>query len=110
MPLTRLKSVPCFEDESHTKRAFRVGDHLVIRRSTYYHHGIYIGRGMVVHKVAGDSTLVAALFSKNISVYSCGGGVVCTDMNGFAPVEDLHKVQVMHSIYKHKQLNLHTNN
>jgi hypothetical protein len=58
---------------------------LVIRRSGYTHHGIYLGGGVVAHKVAGAPVLGVALSRVDASVRSGSGGVVLTTLPGFCP-------------------------
>jgi hypothetical protein len=62
------------------------GDHLVIRRSGYTHHGIYLGSGRIAHKVAGTAALGVTLSSADASVrVGSSGGVVLTTLTGFCP-------------------------
>jgi len=70
------------------------GDHILLPRKAYWHHGIYIGEGRVIHKTAGSSSLAAASFSKDASVFSCGGGISETDLNGFGVEEEDQQVFV----------------
>ena len=37
------------------------GDHLIISRGSYTHHGIYLGAGRIAHKVAGAAVLGVAI-------------------------------------------------
>lgn len=71
------------------------GDHVWVNRGIYNHHGIYVGDGMFVHKVAGASALATASLSKAVSVLNAGGGLIHTGFEGFAPdpLEPLHVVQ-----------------
>ena len=61
------------------------GDHLVIRRSGYTHHGIYLGAGVIAHKVAGTAVLGVALSRVDASVRAGSGGVMLTTLPGFCP-------------------------
>jgi hypothetical protein len=63
------------------------GDHLVIRRSGYTHHGIYLGGGRIAHKVAGTTApLGVTLCSVDASVrVGSTGGVMLTTLTGFCP-------------------------
>ncbi len=61
------------------------GDHIVVGRGTYTHHGIYLGSGKIAHKVAGTSTLGVAISSVDASVRTASGGVMLTDLQGFCP-------------------------
>jgi len=63
------------------------GDHCIVRCAGYWHHGIYIGGGEFMHKTAGTS-LAAAVFCKNISVISAGGGVIRTTIEGFTSAKN----------------------
>jgi hypothetical protein len=64
-----------------------LGDHLVIRRAGYTHHGIYLGGGRVCHKVAGTTAPLGVALSRSdasVRVGTCGG-VVLTNLQGFCP-------------------------
>eukprot|EP00242_Pyramimonas_sp_CCMP2087_P009787 CAMPEP_0198220708 /NCGR_PEP_ID=MMETSP1445-20131203/80380_1 /TAXON_ID=36898 /ORGANISM="Pyramimonas sp., Strain CCMP2087" /LENGTH=210 /DNA_ID=CAMNT_0043898591 /DNA_START=91 /DNA_END=719 /DNA_ORIENTATION=+ len=64
------------------------GTHVLVPRLGYCHHGIYIGGGEFVHKVAGRNGFAAASFSCNASVIGAGGGVVRSGLEGFCPEDD----------------------
>jgi len=79
------------------------GDHLVVHRGAYTHHGIYLGGDRIAHKVAGTGALGVAISSADASLRGESarlGGVALTDLLGFCPEarnsEDWTRVQVVH--------------
>ncbi|WP_162299801.1 lecithin retinol acyltransferase family protein [Marinospirillum perlucidum] len=48
------------------KQQFRLGDHLVVARTAYSHHGIYVGNGQVIHYAGGIPGLQEATDDSSI--------------------------------------------
>lgn len=55
----------------------RVGDHLVVSRRFYSHHGIYVGRGMVIHFFSSLKQKLKAIVRRDSLEDFCDGGSYC---------------------------------
>ena len=56
----------------HHTLDMEVGSHLSVRRTGYSHHGIYIGRGMVIH-FTGDKGAAAFIKKETLQDFLYGG-------------------------------------
>lgn len=77
--LKRCQALKCSvaEDTCIDNSKFRLGDHLMVSRGLYSHHGIYVGRNHVIHYSGlSDGLLSGPVTYDTIAVFSRGEEVV----------------------------------